>query len=63
VNIQHPNGQWPNINGESRPRSATLAITKDDGGVIGTWQGARRSAVSWMYLQPSATRSARPRNL
>jgi uncharacterized protein len=36
VNIQHPNGQWPNINGEARPRSATLAITKDDGGVIGS---------------------------
>ncbi|MGH8178344.1 MAG: PhoX family protein [Steroidobacter sp.] len=36
VNIQHPDGQWPNINGETRPRSATLAITKDDGGVIGT---------------------------
>jgi uncharacterized protein len=31
VTIQHPNGQWPNINDESRPRSATLAITKDDG--------------------------------
>ena len=38
VNIQHPEGEstWPNINGETRPRSATLAITKDDGGVIGT---------------------------
>ena len=36
VNIQHPAGQWPNINGETRPRSATLVITKDDGGVIGT---------------------------
>lgn len=36
VNIQHPEGQWPNLNGETRPRSATLVITKDDGGVIGT---------------------------
>lgn len=38
VNIQHPEGLsvWPNINGETRPRSATLAITKDDGGIIGT---------------------------
>jgi secreted PhoX family phosphatase len=36
VNTQHPDGQWPNIDGETRPRSATLVITKDDGGVIGT---------------------------
>jgi len=38
VNIQHPEGLsvWPNINGETRPRSATLVITKDDGGVIGS---------------------------
>jgi uncharacterized protein len=36
VNIQHPDGDWPNINGETRPRSATLVITKEDGGVIGT---------------------------
>jgi uncharacterized protein len=38
VNIQHPEGQstWPNINGETRPRSATLVITKDDGGIIGS---------------------------
>lgn len=36
VNIQHPDGQWPNLNGETRPRSATLVITKDDGGVIGS---------------------------
>ncbi len=36
VNIQHPDGTWPNINGETRPRSATLVITKDDGGVIGS---------------------------
>jgi secreted PhoX family phosphatase len=38
VNIQHPEGAstWPNVNGETRPRSATLVITKDDGGIIGS---------------------------
>ena len=36
VNIQHPSGGWPNIDGETRPRSATLVITKDDGGLIGS---------------------------
>lgn len=38
VNIQHPEGDstWPNINGETRARSATLIITKDDGGIVGT---------------------------
>lgn len=36
VNIQHPDGTWPRIDGETRPRSATLVITKDDGGVIGS---------------------------
>jgi len=40
VNIQHPgergNSTWPNIGGETRPRSATLVIYKEDGGVIGT---------------------------
>ena len=36
VNIQHPDGTWPRINGETRPRSATLVITKEDGGVIGS---------------------------
>jgi len=38
VNIQHPEGSstWPAINGETRPRSATLVITRDDGGIIGT---------------------------
>jgi secreted PhoX family phosphatase len=47
VNIQHPgeNGSpasptsnWPNSQGgtaSGRPRSATIAITKDDGGVVG----------------------------
>lgn len=38
VNIQHPEGSstWPAIGGETRPRSATLVITKDDGGIVGT---------------------------
>ncbi len=36
ANIQHPSGTWPALNGETRPRSATLVITKDDGGLIGT---------------------------
>ncbi|MGQ0621843.1 MAG: PhoX family protein [Panacagrimonas sp.] len=44
VNIQHPgeNGTlaslistWPALDGVSRPRSATIVITRDDGGVIG----------------------------
>lgn len=42
VNIQHPSGAWPKsqwndvAGGSARPRSATVVITKDDGGVIGT---------------------------
>jgi secreted PhoX family phosphatase len=36
VNIQHPDGTWPNLNGETRPRSATLVITKEDGGLVGS---------------------------
>ena len=51
VNIQHPGetpseksdpmqprrfSNWPDFNPSGRPRSATLAIRKDDGGVIGT---------------------------
>ena len=39
INIQHPgeegNSHWPDGD-KSIPRSATLVITKDDGGVIGT---------------------------
>jgi secreted PhoX family phosphatase len=39
VNIQHPgeegDSHWPD-GGNAIPRSATLIITKDDGGVIGT---------------------------
>jgi secreted PhoX family phosphatase len=41
VNVQHPGeagalSQWPHTDGLTTPRSATLIITKDDGGVIGT---------------------------
>ncbi len=35
VNIQHPTGTWPD-GGSARPRSATVIVTKDDGGIIGT---------------------------
>ncbi|MBV2262014.1 MAG: PhoX family phosphatase [Thauera sp.] len=39
INIQHPgeggNSHWPD-GGSARPRSATMIITKDDGGVIGS---------------------------
>jgi len=34
VNIQHPDGYWPNANVE-RPRDATVIVTRNDGGVIG----------------------------
>lgn len=42
INIQHPEGSWPNTSrdatdvgdGSSRPRSATIVITRDDGGEI-----------------------------
>lgn len=42
INIQHPSGSWPNASldatdtgdGSSRPRSATIVITRDDGGEI-----------------------------
>lgn len=36
VNIQHPGGSFPAGDGTTRPRSTTLAITKEDGGEIGT---------------------------
>ncbi|MCG6117803.1 MAG: PhoX family phosphatase [Aquimonas sp.] len=37
VNIQHPadGSHWPDGNG-ARPRSATVIVTKDDGGIIGS---------------------------
>ncbi|MFL1454765.1 PhoX family protein [Marinobacter sp. GN3S48] len=34
VNIQHPQGNWPNAD-EPRPRDATVIVTRDDGGVVG----------------------------
>lgn len=40
VNIQHPGelkaSQWPQEDGITTPRSATVVVTKDDGGIIGT---------------------------
>jgi len=47
LNIQHPGeyaedspngriGSWPSEDPSARPRSATIVITKDDGGIIGT---------------------------
>lgn len=36
VNIQHPGLSFPASDGKTRPRSTTVMITKDDGGVIGT---------------------------
>lgn len=42
VNVQHPEGNWPANGGygaggaTGRPRSATVMITKNDGGRIGT---------------------------
>jgi len=37
VNIQHPGGSWPQsqTGGGGRPRSATVVVTKDDGGIVG----------------------------
>jgi len=44
VNIQHPGelgnlatlqSSWPALDGSSRPRSATVVITRDDGGTVG----------------------------
>lgn len=36
VNIQHPTLSFPASDGKSRPRSTTMMITKNDGGVIGS---------------------------
>ncbi|MPQ98561.1 DUF839 domain-containing protein [Modestobacter sp. I12A-02628] len=41
VNLQHPGdgvpeATWPGLDGVTVPRSATVVITKDDGGVIGS---------------------------
>lgn len=39
VNIQHPGGSWPanqnNPAATGRPRSSTLVITREDGGIVG----------------------------
>lgn len=36
VNIQHPGLSYPASDGKTRPRSTTVLITKNDGGVIGS---------------------------
>jgi len=36
INVQHPGLSFPTSDGQSRPRSSTVLITKDDGGVIGS---------------------------
>ena len=36
INVQHPGLSFPASDGKSRPRSTTVLITKNDGGVIGT---------------------------
>jgi Predicted phosphatase len=33
VGIQHPGGSWPD--GAGLPRSAIVAVTRDDGGLVG----------------------------
>lgn len=36
LNVQHPGISYPASDGKTRPRSTTVLITKDDGGVIGS---------------------------
>ncbi|MDT4844764.1 hypothetical protein FQZ97_787330 [compost metagenome] len=36
INVQHPGISYPASDGKSRPRSSTVLITRNDGGVIGT---------------------------
>lgn len=36
INVQHPGLSFPASDGKTRPRSTTVMITKEDGGVIGT---------------------------
>ncbi len=36
VNIQHPSKGWPNTAVDGKPRTATLVIRKNDGGMIGS---------------------------
>lgn len=35
INVQHPGISYPASDGQSRPRSTTVMITRDDGGIIG----------------------------
>ncbi len=35
INVQHPGLSYPASDGRSRPRSTTVLVTRDDGGVIG----------------------------
>ena len=35
INVQHPGLSYPASDGQSRPRSTTVLVTRDDGGVIG----------------------------
>lgn len=36
LNVQHPGLSYPASDGQTRPRSTTVLVTKDDGGVIGS---------------------------
>ncbi len=36
VNVQHPSGVWPELGGPAIARDATVAITRKDGGVVGS---------------------------
>ncbi len=40
INLQHPGERggstWPRLDGVTTPRSATVVVTKDDGGVVGS---------------------------
>ena len=36
VNVQHPGISYPASDGKTRPRSTTVLITREDGGVIGS---------------------------
>lgn len=36
VNVQHPGISYPASDGITRPRSTTVLITREDGGVIGS---------------------------
>ncbi|WXL26829.1 PhoX family phosphatase [Ectopseudomonas mendocina] len=36
INVQHPGISYPASDGKTRPRSTTVIITKNDGGIIGT---------------------------